>query len=463
MSGRIIRFLIITWVVVSTGARLSFAQQALFSPREEMMLFTLDNLNAGYDIDEAVRGAVIETQMKLAESSLPGETTKFKKPAGEGVLKSLKKRTHPYINFTTFYDSSVDDSGNNPKKDMVFDTAIGSKINFTGRNRALNFDTKIITEYYNKFTKYDGVDAYAGFSSYVNIHKYVLSMNESYKNNYLSNIKELGGRDEIFTREGILKRRWFNTNSTTLSRYFNRLGFDVGYTRIDEDYEPAYSYNDRFVDTGVFNTYLRIATKTRLILGYMHEREFYRKIPGVGNTDTFTLTVTGALSPKITYSAGPTYKNKNSKPDLSGTSLLGNFNLEDFTDLNLISTFSYAFSNRTNFSFNYNYLIHDYQIHSDSYTSNSFSLNGNHRFAFNPKFNLSFSCSTELKEYPKAPLNDAYNNNYGFFTSLSYAFRQWLDFSFGGSYYITKGNYFVDEDSSSGRDYKIFFSTNARF
>ena len=462
MIIRVIAYLIVLLFIVSAGAELSFAQQALFSPREEIMFFTLDNLQAGYDKDEAVRGAVIETQMKLAESSLPGETTKFKKPTGEGVLKSLKKRTHPYINFTTFYDSNIEGTESNPKGSMVFDTTLGSKINFTGKNRALNFDTKIITEYYNKFTKYNGVDASAGFSGYININKYILSMNETYNNNYLSNIKELGGRDEIFTREGTLKHRWLNTNSTTLSRYFNRLGFDIGYIRQDVDYEPDYSYeNDKFIDSGVFNTYLRVATKTRLILGYRHDREYFRKIKGVSNTDTFRLGITGALSPKITYSAGPTYSDKNSKPDFSETQLGEDTGLEDKTNLSLNSTIAYAFSNRTNFSLGYGYNIEDKVNNSDNKTTNSFNLSGNHRFAFNPKFNLSFSCSASLSEYPKAPVSDAFNNDYSFSASLSYAFRQWLDFSFGGSYNTSKGNYKLEDNL--GDSYNILFSTNARF
>jgi len=456
MICRIIRYLIIFLFIVSMGG-ISFAQQALFSPREEMMMFTLDNLQAGYDKDEAVREAAIETQMKLAESGLSKKSPVLKEPPGEGILKSLKKRSHPYLNFRAAYDTNIDAITDNPKGDILYDTTPGLKINFTGKNKALNFDTHINTEYYNKFTEYNGVDAFAGFSGYININKYILSMTESYNNNYLSNFKELGGRDEIYSRDGILKRRWLNTNSTSLGRYFNRIGFDIGYTRSDIDYEPDYSYdNDRFIDSGRFNTYLRIATKTKLLFGYKHDRTEYRILPEISNLDDYNLALTGALSPKLTYLGRVDYQIIDSKPDYGGDDLTKT----DADIMTFTGNIGYAFSNRTNLSFNYNHVISKYSDRLYYSTADALTLTGNHRLAFNPKFNLSFIYGATFTDYPRYVGFEAHSDDYTYGVGLTYAFRQWLDFGLNWTYSKLKSN--RSEDTPYKRN--LFeFRSNARF
>lgn len=435
---------------LSIGAEISFCQQTPFAPREDMMLFTMDKLQAGYDKDDAIREATIETQMKLAETGLP------KKPQEkQGAGKSLKSRIHPYINSKISYDSNIDDAQYNAKGSMIFDTTPGVKMNFTGKSKALNLDTHINTEYFNNRSEYDGVDASAGYSGYMNIGKYILSSSDIYNNNYLSNISELGGRDEIYQREGILKRRWLNTFNLTLGRYFNRLGFDLGYRRQDIDYEPDFSIDeDKFVDTGILNSYLRVATKTRLIFGYAHSRTEYRKKYLIYNSDDFNLGLTGALSPKLTYLGRVDYFVNDSKPYNDSD----NPAETDSRVLTLTGNLGYAFSNRTNITFNYNHGIKNFANDSFYSLEDTFKLTGNHRLAFNPKFNLSLLYEADLNDYPKHIGFAAHTDNYTLGCGLSYAFRQWLDF---GLNWI---NVRVESDKETPYTKNVVeFKTQARF
>jgi len=422
------------------------------------MLFTLDEVQAAQGKEEAIRGAIAEAQMREVETKIP-------KPKGEGVGEFLKKRSHPYVTLGFGYDSNVDNVEHDAKGDMFFPGTLGLKMNFSGRDKALNLNTHLDGKYYGQRTIYNTLDAVQGLTSFINIGKYILSFSDSYNNNYIIGTRELGVKRSSVETTDISgestaqnERRWANTSTTILGRYFNRIGFDVGYIRSDIDYEPDFSLeNDRFVDTGRLNMYLRVATKTRLLFGYSHERTEYRKMPDtITNIDDYNFAVTGALSPKLTYLGRVDYKFGDAKTGFDGRN-------RTFT-----GNIGYAFTNRTNLTFNYNHIIGKKTISgliddaSSLYThGDTFSLTGNHRLAFNPKFNLSVKCGAELYDYPNNA-DAGHDQTYSFGLGLSYAFRQWIDFSLNWTDSITRTALSTDSKTIVNRDI-IEFKTAARF
>ena len=419
--------------------------------RDDVMFLTMNRVQNTQKREEVMRSALQES--RLEQESMP----KLGEVVGQ-TLQDIKKHSHPYVTLGTAYDSNIDNTYHDAKGDMIYRGIVGIKNNFTWKDKAINFDTHLNGEYYGEKTAYNNLDVVTGFSGYMNIGKYILSMAESYKNNYIIGTRELGVKrssGEVPSVAGVsgaasLQRRWENTNQLTFGRQFNRTGFDLGYTRIDTDYEPDSSENDKFENTYKLNSYLRVAKKTRILFGYVHDRIEYNKILSIENSDEYNLALTGALSAKLTYLLRGDYKETDNKIY---------FDLRDYT---YTGNLAYAFSNRTNLSLNYNYAIEESANEPGYFYENILELKGNHKLAFNPKFNLSFSCSADLKNYPKN-LPQGHDETYSYGFGLSYAFRQWIDFSLNWQNYVTKTGLGTDTNKGGYEEDVVEFKTQARF
>jgi hypothetical protein len=271
--------------------------------------------------------------------------------------------------------------------------------------------------------------------------RYNLSLSESYFSNYVST-------PEFGVKVDTLAFHWDNSFGASLGRNFNRLGFNVGYKRTDLFYDNNNKKQDHALETYNFEQYFKIATKTRLLLEYAHDKTTYRAVSSHTDSsdDSFGLTVIGVLSSKLSALLNTTYKTTDTK------------SLANNREMTYGTTLGYMVSKRTNLALQFQHKLHIDTNDASNATGDTLNITGNHRLAFNPKMNLSFGYNLDLTDYPKSFLfvHEADKATYTF--GLTYAFRQWLDFNLECSHARVSSN------SSDSYHNNIFtFSSEARF
>jgi hypothetical protein len=402
-----------------------------------------------------------DAQMKLIESKLKAKEVKEKKAKPRGRmrdfgLKYLARRTHPYVFSTISFDDNIHSVENGNKSQFQYHITPGVRMNFFGRGSSLTWDTYVDNVYYQhrpsgsaQDTNNDTEEAASG--NYQDITSGVLI-------NYGLGRSTLSIYDSLFTNRITAREMgmdtdgveyyWKNTFNAMLGRHFNRIGFEVGYDNIQYDYEDKVNLSNRFEETYSFTQYLRIATKTRLLLEYAYNRVKYTHKPipsGDSRFHSYNLGITGVLSPKITGLMEINCKLADTKEsDSSDTGFLGNI--------------SYRISQRTDLALILKHIIHEEKIKANYALDNTFSLTGNHRFAFNPKFNFSLFCGVDYVDYPKRIGFKERKDGYVFGFGLSYVFNQWLDLSLDYAYKETFSN--VSDDFKNNL---VTFETQARF
>jgi hypothetical protein len=411
----------------------SFAQQFPFSPRENAIFTALNQLQAR---EEAIRDSIKDAQMKLIENRV------VETKANVVFFKNLASRTHPYLDLETQFDDNVDARAGLKKSSLINSSKLGLNMNFSGTGKFVNVDMHIDNVSYNNRPRSNNLESEIALTNNFILGRYNLSIYEDYFNNYIAK-PHFGIKKDQFSYY------WANTFGYTLGTHFNRLNFDIGYKRVDYDYEPDYSSSDKINETYSFHQYLLIATKTQLSLEYIRFQEKYKHpfdSPADYNYNNFTLGLTGVLSSKLTGSANIGYKISDYKIGI------------DHRDLSLEGTVGYKVFERTDLALALNHLIHHETNVADYYIENSFEIGSNHRLAFNPKFNLSLGYKIDCKEYNKKTDLDPGSRIDTFSFGLSYAFRRWLDFSLTYNYSKTNYKDVVGYDINT-----ITFATQAKF
>ncbi len=422
----------------------SFAQQIPFQSREVTIFNALNQLQ---EREGAYTSSIQEAQLKALEQQmarqLPSAVNR-QAAAGSGneFLSSLMKRAHPYVSVSVAQDDNVKST---PVKRSDTKTTItpGFKMNFYSGPSSTTLDASISSSYNKHYA--DGNNeqtASTSISTNQILGPYTLSLSDSYSSNYIST-------PEMGIPVDTLAFNWQNTVAASLSRNFNRYGFNVGYSRGDSYYDQRNIASETADESWSLSQYLRIATKTRLTLDYSHGRTTAHHTANEGsnsNNNSYALTATGVLSPKVSALTKISYASTNNK---SGT---------DTITRSFGTGLAYRFSDRTNFSFSYTGSIAVSGSKSSNSVNNSYAFSGNHRFAFNPKINLSMGYTIETSAYPKKEILSGELNTYTFDSSLSYAFKQWLDISIGYSHTKTASN-----NSNDYHDNAITLSAQAHF
>jgi len=412
---------VILILVLFLAHRALFAEEAPLAYRESIILTTLNTL-------EYIRGKQTGTRenamlQSIREAQGKSNKGRIKKERGGSFLGRLGYRTHPYLNESVSFDDNVDSAKSNRKSSIINTVTPGLKMNFRDKKKYLALDTHINTQLYNNRRRNNTQDIQVGLTNAYNIGPYLLTILGDYFTNYFAT-EELGVDDNDYTecqQSGL---------GFTLGRHFNRIGFDAGYKRTDNYYEHAQSSDDQAGEVFTFNEYLRIATKTRLSFGYTRSRTKYaaKHSPNDSNSSDFNLNLSGVLSPKLTAMLGATYGLTDSKGG------------SDSRSTGLAGSLGHKISKRSSLALSFNHAIHEESAKENYSITDVFQLAVSHRLAFNPRLNFSFSSQASYASFPKkagyTQRDDAYNLGCG----LSYAFRQWLDFSLDWSQKISESN-----------------------
>lgn len=389
-------------MLLSLYPKSSFAQQMPFAARDSAILSAFQQLQG--ERDKAEVAEFQEAQMRLLESEFKEAKEKY------SFSKEIARRTHPYVTLESTFDDNVDNKTQDKKTSSNNRALVGFKTNFPSKYWSAVLDANIDTTHYTNRTR-SNIQAWkAEFLNYFNIGRYALSLSDSYNNNYLVS--------DNFVDSDYFKHYWSNSLTATLNRSFNRLGFDLGYLRTNYEYEDIMDNN--FTETYTLNQYLKIATKTRILLDYEHGRTVYARPSAVSidkNYDDLSLGVTGVLTAKLTFLSSVGYKLEDYKAG------------DDNKYLYFINTLSYMKSMIQDMKLNWEHTIFDSGSKSSSYIEDQIQLSGNRRLSFNPKFKFTFNAGLDLTYYTKRIDSNQYKNIYSFGLGLAYSFRNWVDLS----------------------------------
>ncbi len=428
-----------------------FAQELYLSPREQMMVATL---NQAREKDSSLRDVVLEMQLVQAQEALARKQAKPKR-----VFPKFITKVHPYFGSSTFY---TDKNSNIGDKHSVlgFSNTPGVKINFLGKDKFMNIDLAF-TDFREAQRSVGNADSasFNFFSSFI-LNKYTLTFADNYFTNYVAGT-DLGIDEKEYNYF------WRNTFSTSLSGRFNRFGFGLGYDRTDTNYKrnvDVVEDSENAVEPGGFpggaghsydsfslTSYLKLAPKTTASMEWRHNRTNYLQ-QTQDNIDTYansySLGLSNILSHKLTGSSSLSYST-NHYP--------GNYGIPK--SIGFSSALSYIVSERSDLQFSFGYSHHNEPESAGNYDSTSLALSGNHRLIFNPRLRISFDCGITRTVYPKTvfPADITKTRNIGL--GLAYAFRQWLDFSLGYDYTRYDYNYDLDDYGT----HTVRLSTQARF
>lgn len=437
MKDKFTTHFVILMLVLSLDCKVLFAQDVSPASRENLIFATLDYLQEkqkANNREKLINEAIKESEKKISKGEIEKKEKVFS-------FDNLVSHTHPYLTIETKFDDNVD-STKLKKSSMINKFTPGLKMNFRDGSKYLALDVHIDNELYNNRRRSNSQNLDTQILTAFNIERYILTIFDDYFNNYVSG-KEFG------VDNSKVENYWSNTFSSILGRSFNRLGFDLGYKRTDYDYESAFSNNDRTEEDFTFNPYLRISKKTRALLEYTHKRIKYthnQPPPDDSNSDDFNLSLSSVLSPKLTGLAKIGYKLSDNKVS------------DNARDTTLKGDIGYKISKHSDLALSLKHVIHEPATKSSYSIENGFKLTGNHRLAFNPKFNLFLSYELDDFDYSKNIGFTGKTHRYTWSTELTYAFRQWLDFSL--KYDNTKNISNVSTEYSKD---VITFKTQARF
>ncbi len=417
----------------------ALSQQVSLSPRENIIFTTLNNLQSK---EGAIMGAMQEAQLQLAEAKFAKEITTTS-PRSSG-FKDLASRAHPYLTLTMASNDNVDNVPQ-AKGSIYYTVKPGVKMNFRERGKSLDLNLYIQSVRYNNRKRSNSDDINLETAVNFPLGRYIVSLGDTFYSNHIST-PELGIDDDLFTNY------FKNTFDSKIGRYFNRLGFDLGYQRVDYKYEKnSDEQNSRTEGAFNFNNYVRVGAKTQLLAEYHYGRTRYEHDLNPSKDyryDEYVLGATGVLSAKLTGTFKMGYKSADYKDQ------------DDSRDTYFSSSIGYRISDRSDMAFTYKYQPHIESTRPNSYIENDIKLSMNHRPAFNRKFNLSLSYGADMQNYNKRiNLNNAKSNLYTWNFTLTYAFRQWLDFSLGYANTSLVANIGTVEYKKN----TVTFTTNARF
>lgn len=401
----------------------------------------------------AMLDAFRQARMRLLDSEMITEN--YSPQSWLSKLSDIKFRHHPYVTWESTYDDNIDQKPSGEKKGSFNNQLIlGVKSNTGGRNWTSVVDVNIDATYYQNRKRDNLLGGEVNLDNYFKLGRYTLSVSDSYNNSQFD-INE-------FLDTNSFQKFWQNDFNISLSRAFNRVGFDLGYLRTDYETDTIANpilntgvnpdnsgLDSHTVDQVSLNTYFKIGRKTRLLYQYTFNRTHFKNNDATNSSytyDNFILGLAGVLSPKVSglLKFGYRAEDLKTQPDYNEPSVTGEL--------------AYVINKYTDASLFYQYLVHDVNSARDYYRENTFKISGNRRLYFNPKWKVSLSATIDRLSYSKLGTSDNVSNTYTYGVGLSYAFRKWLDFQFN---YDRKE--FSSKVDTSYNDNLFTFKTQAKF
>jgi len=398
-------------IVLSFCPGAVFAQQMPLALRDNAIMSAFQLLQVNRD--KAMTSSFQEAQMRLLDGKFK-EAVIIKNKPTPSFLSNFRLRNHPYASLESVLDDNVDLSGDHKKTAFSNKVILGLKNNITSKYLTTILDLKLDTTYYKNRTRSNTQGAEVKLQNYFNLGRYAFSISDTYNNNYIVS--------DNFVDSDLFEHYWSNTFNTTLSRDYNRLGYSLGYSYIQTEYENDFSLgNDHTDHTFTFKQYLKVATKTRFMFDYEHGiTEYIHQQPGASKDfhyDDFSLGVTGVLSAKMTALLNTAYRFSDYKED------------DDYNKITATGKISYVMSPNTNMALTYQHIAHDPGDHTDNFRENIITISGDRRLSFNRRFKFTYDASYDRAVYPKGDIRTKRNTRYSWGLGLIYNFREWVDLS----------------------------------
>jgi len=415
-----------------------------FLVRDNAILGTFQQLQG--EKDKAIVAAFQDAQMQLLESEFKEAKSRH------SLFEGIKLHPHPYVTWEAALDDNRDNTIHERKHSFSNRVLVGAKTNLRTKNVTTVLDINLDHTHYHNRSRSNLNGGQVNLQNYFNIGRYAFSLSDALYSTYTAS--------EDWVDEDVFKRYWSNTLSATLSRDFNRLGFSAGYSRVDYRYKKQYGTSetvddhtvyddDRSDETYKFNQYLKVGTKTRLLLNYEHGRTIYRyTLPVLKdyNYDDLGLGITGVLSPKLAGSFQVAHRLADYKED------------DDYKRTTFTTQISYMMSMNTDMSLSWEHRIHGPGTETNYYNEDNVQLSGNRRLSFNPKFKFSYSGGVDHYRYTKWADFTKHITKYTWGLGLTYSFREWIDLSFNYDNYQYKSNV-----EMSYKNNIFTFKTQAKF
>jgi hypothetical protein len=394
--------------------------QVPVSPGRERLV--MQTLNRMQQRDAAMAESMQEAQLKLVErrvaragSPPSGASERRTAKTGKNPLKGFFSKSHPYLITQVSFNDNLDEDTLPEKSDWIYSITPGFRTSNVSLGKSTAFDMHLESTYNQKRAGDNAGSLTASLDQTMSLGLYSFTIGNSITSNYI-NTEKLGWSDTE------MDRSIENSFSTSLGRAFNRYGFNVGYARLDTFNEPVNRNDNMWSDVLSVAQFLRLGTRTRLSMDYAISREMHpRGHSGDSRGQEWGLSLAGVLSPKVSVSSGIDYGETDAK---SG---------DDSHAFAFTQNIGYRFSDRTNFSFAFSRLRETFVDDEARAVTNSYTFAANHRLAFNPKLNLGFSYVVTDELFPSSSIPSQDQNTRTIGLGLSYAFKQWLDFSFGYS------------------------------
>jgi len=412
----------------------SYAQQLIFTPRENVIFATLNQLQ---EREEAMRTSLKEAQVKLLRENLAVKKNKVT------LVSSIASRLHPYLNTDSANNDNVDSTPSNRKSSVIHTVTPGVKLSLSQKNRFLSFDAYINNLYYNNRARSNTQDANLDMLGNFNFGRYSLSLTNDYFNNYIAqphfNIKKDG-----------LAHYWKNIFEADIRGNYNRYDYNFGFSHAVSRYEKDSKVGlDLGEDKFSLDQYLVLTPKTQLSLQYSHIRDHhdYKESNGTDfNSNEYILTLTKILSYKFSSSLGIDYEAQNYKATSDKRTTIFRGSL------------AYRLSDHSDMSLSFDHTIYDEkQTHSNYYLENTLDISIRHRFIAHPKLVIHYDYNIDYFDYLKkysVQYANVRKNTFG----LTYAYKKWLDLGLDYIYTDKYFNYIPKYENT-----EIVFSSQARF
>jgi hypothetical protein len=411
----------------------SFAQQLLFTPRDNVIFATLSQLQ---EKEEAIGNSLRQARTKLVKERIAEKKSK------STILSNIASRTHAYLNTESTYNGNVDSLVTKKKSSVIHKATPGVKVNLAQQNRFFTLDASVNNNYYSNRDRSNSQDAQMAFLSNFTLGRYILSFSNDYFNNYIAqpcfNIK----------KESVV-HYWRDALRLEAGSHFNRYDFNVGLSRTFSRYEPdARVASDSNEDSFTLYQHLSLTPKVHLSFEYLRSRTkptYEETQENKSNSNTYTLALREVLSYKVSNMISISYAETYVK---TGSYTRG---------ISLNEALDYRMSERSNLSLSFGHAINDEKVHSNYSIANSLTIDMRHRLGFNPKLaailSYSVSYSDRLK---KEPVVYANVRTYSF--GLTYAYKKWLDLALDYQYIDNYYNYAPKYETTM-----IVFKSQARF
>lgn len=439
-----VRILAVVFCFIFSWLKISIAEEIGRPSNEDIMSATLNDLAQKQHSRQREMQVLQSLQLAELETSAQVENIEEK----DSPMKLFAEHLHPYLSEEVKSDNNVDAVEEQRKSSIINTVNPGLKYSLRDSKKSITSDINLTSVLYNNRRDANWQKAAASFVLNYKLGKGIATIADNYSNYFEPELRVTGQQQRDNSEQNLnnsadLTRSWTNDFSVAYGRAFNRFGFDAKFLR--SDYEVWHADTDSVTENYEFSPYFKLSNKTRILGKYRYQQVEYPHEDAPDNSRSHLIegTIASAISAKTSVSL------------TAGNTVTYNKVSSNYTSPTFSGRLGYKISQRSDIAFGYLFSIYDYTIPINSYTINRFSLSGNHRFGFSPKWSFQYGVLANFKDFTKTVQED---KTYLFNLGLSYAFRKWLDFSL--QWVHTKFESNIDESYSKDT---IAFKTQARF